>query len=264
MDYRAIYARLIEKYQTQSAEGYSEKHHIQPRCLGGNDSHENIVTLPARAHFIAHVLLTKMHPGVVGLSWCAFMMASRRKFKAGSSRIYATLKEIASRDISGAMTGYVKRKTAKTAAFYESRRGVPLKESTRQKLRERMTGRVFSEETISKMSAAAKGRVMSEKTREKISIAMAGNTHRRGKPTSRDVVEMQRLQSIGRKMSAQGRANISAGKRKISDETISMVRSVAKSHPGKTQQEIALICGTSKSQVGRILRGEKYSDEAAG
>lgn len=36
-----------------------EKHHIQPRSLGGSDSHENLVVLAPREHYIAHLLLCK-------------------------------------------------------------------------------------------------------------------------------------------------------------------------------------------------------------
>lgn len=43
-------------------EGYTEKHHIIPRSLGGGESKENIICLTAREHFICHLLLTKMFP----------------------------------------------------------------------------------------------------------------------------------------------------------------------------------------------------------
>jgi len=40
--------------------GYTEKHHIIPRCMGGSDDKDNLVVFTAREHFIAHWLLTKM------------------------------------------------------------------------------------------------------------------------------------------------------------------------------------------------------------
>ena len=45
------------------ADTYTEKHHIIPRCLGGTNSHDNLVTLTAREHFVCHLLLTKMTIG---------------------------------------------------------------------------------------------------------------------------------------------------------------------------------------------------------
>lgn len=41
---------------------YSEKHHIKPKCMGGDDSEENLVVLTAREHFLAHYLLVKINP----------------------------------------------------------------------------------------------------------------------------------------------------------------------------------------------------------
>lgn len=41
-------------------EGYSEGHHIIPKCLGGSNDKDNIVRLTAREHYICHLLLVKM------------------------------------------------------------------------------------------------------------------------------------------------------------------------------------------------------------
>ena len=43
MDYQKIYNNLIKREITR--EGYVEKHHILPRCLGGLDNKENLVDL---------------------------------------------------------------------------------------------------------------------------------------------------------------------------------------------------------------------------
>ena len=40
--------------------GYSEKHHIIPRSLGGSDDKNNIIRLPIKAHYICHHLLIYM------------------------------------------------------------------------------------------------------------------------------------------------------------------------------------------------------------
>ena len=42
---------------------YSEKHHIIPKSLGGNNRKDNLVRLTAREHFVCHRLLTKMVVG---------------------------------------------------------------------------------------------------------------------------------------------------------------------------------------------------------
>ena len=43
MNYQRIYNQIIERAKTRQLEGYVEKHHIIPRCLGGLDDKENIV-----------------------------------------------------------------------------------------------------------------------------------------------------------------------------------------------------------------------------
>lgn len=66
MDYKAIYYKIIEnaKKETENGNryvGYYEKHHIQPKSLGGTNDKENLVKLTAREHFICHWLLVKMY-----------------------------------------------------------------------------------------------------------------------------------------------------------------------------------------------------------
>lgn len=43
------------------ASGYTEKHHILPKSMGGSNEEENLVKLTAREHYIAHLLLHKIH-----------------------------------------------------------------------------------------------------------------------------------------------------------------------------------------------------------
>lgn len=49
MDCAAHYGRLIKRAQTRSIDGYTERHHITPRCLGGTDDPTNIVRLKRTA-----------------------------------------------------------------------------------------------------------------------------------------------------------------------------------------------------------------------
>ena len=66
MDYKAIYYKIIENAKIENENGkrsigYYERHHIQPKSLGGNNKKENLVKLTAREHFICHWLLVKMY-----------------------------------------------------------------------------------------------------------------------------------------------------------------------------------------------------------
>lgn len=58
--YSRWYYSIINKRLKQVPDGYSEKHHIKPRSLGGEDTSDNLVSLTAREHYICHLLLTKM------------------------------------------------------------------------------------------------------------------------------------------------------------------------------------------------------------
>jgi hypothetical protein len=61
MNYQRIYNSLIEKRKKIPAKGYTENHHILPRSLGGSDDKSNLVSLTGREHWIAHLLLHKIH-----------------------------------------------------------------------------------------------------------------------------------------------------------------------------------------------------------
>jgi len=80
MDYQRIYDRLIENARQNAPQGYSEKHHIVPRCLGGGDEPENLIRLSARQHLIAHLLLAKIHGG--RLIHAAWMMTTMKRYNS--------------------------------------------------------------------------------------------------------------------------------------------------------------------------------------
>jgi hypothetical protein len=62
MNYQKIYNSLIQNRINNEPEGYTEKHHIVPRCLGGSDDDDNLVRLSYREHFVAHKLLCRINP----------------------------------------------------------------------------------------------------------------------------------------------------------------------------------------------------------
>lgn len=61
MDYKRIYDKIIHYRKNNVYNGYTEKHHIIPRCLGGSNDKDNIVRLSAKEHYICHLLLTKIY-----------------------------------------------------------------------------------------------------------------------------------------------------------------------------------------------------------
>ena len=61
--YTQWYHSIISNRKANPIVGYSEKHHIIPKCLGGSNDKDNLVRLTAREHFICHQLLVKMTTG---------------------------------------------------------------------------------------------------------------------------------------------------------------------------------------------------------
>lgn len=154
MNYQKIYNNLITKRQNEilSKEIYGEKHHIIPKCLGGTDDKSNLVRLTAREHYIAHLLLAKIHNTFGLYSAVIYMQTSRienRKFKF-NSRLYQKIREEFARKISANNKGK-KRK--------------PFSDEHKRKLSEShkgerniMFGKTHSEEARQKIAEARKGK----------------------------------------------------------------------------------------------------------
>ena len=87
MEYSKVYNRIIARgkergHDKKKLEGYYEAHHILPKCLGGDDSKENLVLLTAKEHFICHLLLEKMYPNEKGLALAAYRLVyGNEKFR---------------------------------------------------------------------------------------------------------------------------------------------------------------------------------------
>lgn len=104
MDYQKIYNSIVIRAKKEerdwSGEKYYERHHIVPKCMGGEGkvrqwrTHPNIVVLTAREHFLCHWLLCRIYPENHKLSH-AFWFMSKQKSPTQqrdytvSSRTYA-------------------------------------------------------------------------------------------------------------------------------------------------------------------------------
>jgi hypothetical protein len=99
--YTRWYNQLIEqaKVRVLPRDVYTEKHHIIPQSLGGDNSIYNLVRLTAREHFVCHWLLTKMVDGAEQKKMayaCKMMMHShgdgQQRYRITSS-VYESLKQ---------------------------------------------------------------------------------------------------------------------------------------------------------------------------
>jgi len=135
MNYKRIYSNLMQKSQQRALYGYFEIHHIFPKCLGGSNESCNLTKLTAREHFIAHLLLAKIHSGPLLVA--AMIMTGR----AENSKEYNKLKEQYSREFSGMGNPFYGKKHSE-----ETR----LKISEKRKSRKEMSRSASWKENISK------------------------------------------------------------------------------------------------------------------
>lgn len=186
MDYHQHYEKLITRARNRILEGYTENHHIIPKCQGGSDHPENLVRLTAREHYIAHQLLAKMHPENYSLQFAANMMTvgpnrrGNRQYGWLKERFSAAMSEIGRTRIGeknpmwgrqqgqhvkdavkSANTGMI-RTDAHREAISRAQTGKQMSEETRRKISEKLTGREFSDSTRKKMSKSQKGKKRSE------------------------------------------------------------------------------------------------------
>lgn len=86
MNYAKIYEDLIARRRALPVEGYVEEHHVVPRAEGGSDDPANLVKLPAREHYVAHMLLARIYDDIK--MWCAlWYMSTSRRYRT-TSRAY--------------------------------------------------------------------------------------------------------------------------------------------------------------------------------
>lgn len=174
--YTTWYYQIIDNRIKNPLEDiYTERHHIIPKSLGGNNK-ENLVDLSAREHFLVHWLLTKMSNNtnvIIKMSRAlAFMMVESDKSEAHKWSKWQY--EIASN----------KKREALLEARKNGwcpRRGKKHSLEAKQKMREAKLGvkrdpdkikylkeRKHSKETKSKISEGLKGRPVSDETKEKL------------------------------------------------------------------------------------------------
>ena len=168
--YTQWYNAITERASNRILDGYTEKHHVVPRSLGGNNDLTNLVNLTAREHFICHWLLTKMHTGEAKAKMVYALNGMKRSNEfaqryetAITSRVYENLKKEFSKVHSATMKGRPAHN-----------KGIPASEEQKRKNRESALGKKHTDSAKAKIAAASLGRVHTTKTKEKIAAALKG------------------------------------------------------------------------------------------
>jgi hypothetical protein len=143
MDYHRIYSQLVSRARNRVLEGYKERHHVVPRCLGGSNEASNLVNLTGPEHAVAHLLLVKMYPGNLKLVFAANIMlvnANGIRYPMSRNKQY----------------GWLKEKAAK--AMGDVRRGAKNSEESKRKTSAKMKDRKKTPEHVAKVKAALTGK----------------------------------------------------------------------------------------------------------
>ncbi|BES53066.1 hypothetical protein [Aeromonas phage phiWae14] len=137
MNYEKIYNDLMARAKDRVIEGYTERHHIIPRCMGGSDDKSNIAVLTAEEHYVAHQLLVKMYPMSRGLAHAVSLMCVSSNLMIRNNKRF----------------GWIRRKFDEMNRGENSNNyGKKWSEETKRKMSESMTGLKRTEESKERMS----------------------------------------------------------------------------------------------------------------
>lgn len=210
MDYQKIYNQIIERAQTEKrvkikGGEYYEKHHIQPRCLGGSNDKSNLVLLTAREHFLCHRLLCEIYPNDRKLAYSLWMMCNgsnllRSKVFLPTARQYEYSRYLFVKCLDGRIPWMKGRNHSEES-----------KQKNREKHLGKSTweGRTHTEESKTRMSKSATTRniTVEGETRRRIGISK-GNS----KPKSKEHRQNMSKSKLGANNPMYGRESHMRGK----------------------------------------------------
>lgn len=193
MDYLRIYNELIEKRKKEilSKENcdYFEIHHIKPRSIYPDlvNDKENLVALTAKEHYFAHHLLKEIYKKQYGDNsdeyWKLFnafwLMSHAKRYTFISAQRYDALrKEINDFWSDKNKTKEIRLKMSKAKKGKPSpKKGIPLSEEHKEKLRLINLGKKHSPETIEKIRQANLGKQLSEEHKQILIESRLGSKH---------------------------------------------------------------------------------------
>lgn len=104
MNYLRVYDQFIANRRSKNVgDSYYEVHHILPRSLGGSNEQENLICLTPEDHFFAHLLLAKIHGGMLWVPVVMWFGGDRRNWVGRRSRLdYGWARRECSKATSGA------------------------------------------------------------------------------------------------------------------------------------------------------------------
>lgn len=162
MNYEKHYNTLIERSKGRILEGYTERHHIIPKCMGGSNDDSNIAVLTPEEHFVAHQLLVKMFPKNFKLAFALSMMCVASSRHQRNNKRYGWIRKSKANAHSKAPRKARKKETKPRNRDYT------MTEDHRSKIKASSKGKKLSEEHKAKIKESQKGKTLSAEHRAKI------------------------------------------------------------------------------------------------
>lgn len=185
--YTTWYYKIIDNATVRPIPFITERHHIIPRSLGGDDTENNIANLTPKEHYICHLLLTKMvieqdaYDKMSNALWCMTNgFGTGERYRVSSkSKLYSVARI-------NFIEAQKERQKGKNNSFYGKRHSIETRNKIsknnsmhRTEIREKCKGprpgfmphnhySGWSEDTKKKISESLKGNIHSEDTREKM------------------------------------------------------------------------------------------------
>lgn len=164
MNYQKIYNDICNRGQirvrVKEIGEYYERHHILPRCLGGNNDKLNLTLLTAREHFLCHYILAiKIYPNnhkLMYALWAMCKLENKYQNRSISSRVYEQ-----------ARLSYIKMQSEKFKGKGNPQYRKLITNETRERLKEKRKLRVG-------INAPNYGKKLSEESRKRLSESRAG------------------------------------------------------------------------------------------
>jgi hypothetical protein len=160
MNYKKHYDLLINSRKDRLLEKnmYYEKHHIVPKSMGGTNKKENTFFLTAKEHFIAHLLLWKIHNNKQ-MAFAYYALAYMgRGYKIKSSKTYE--------DCKLARRSYIVENNKK---FHT---GKKLSKKLKSDISKRFKNMIRTKEHCNNISKSLKGKPKTETHKKKLSKSL--------------------------------------------------------------------------------------------
>ena len=185
MNYSKIYNDLIYRAKNRIYDGFTESHHIIPRCMQGSNDIANIAELTPEEHFLAHQLLINIYPNEPKLVLAARYMCYDSNGKRINNKMFGWIRKKHAESMSKLNKGrIVSPELAKRRGDSQKGKIGPMKDKThsaetKQKMSDSAIGKSKPPRTITHTKNHAdsiRGVPRSEETKQKIKESTKGKS----------------------------------------------------------------------------------------